>query len=266
MTASLWISLLGSLVGLVLALTGAGGGALAVPLLVFGAGLSLQQAAPMSLVAVGLAAALGAGLGLRDGIVRYRAAGVIGAAGMAAAPFGVGAAQGLAQAPLLIAFAGFMLLTAWRMARPSVPQRAEQRAVCFRAPGDRRLTWSPACALVLSSVGAVSGLLSGLLGIGGGFVIVPALERRTNLDIASIQATSLAVIALVAVSGLAAAAWHGGVSPATAAPFALGAVAGLLTGRRVSRHLPAQRLRQAFAATAVGVAGLVLWRAAHAGA
>jgi len=65
---------LGALIGMVMALTGAGGGVLAIPLLVFGLHLPVQQAAPVGLVAVGMAAALGAALGLRQGIVRYRAA------------------------------------------------------------------------------------------------------------------------------------------------------------------------------------------------
>src|SRR5665647_2163340 len=69
---------LGAIIGAMLALTGAGGGVLAIPLLVFGLHLPVQQAAPVGLVAVGLAAAFGAALGLRQRIVRYRAAGLIG--------------------------------------------------------------------------------------------------------------------------------------------------------------------------------------------
>ena len=81
---------LGAIIGAVLALTGAGGGILAVPLLVFGLGLSMVEAAPVGLLAVGLAAAVGAVLGLRRGLVRYRAALFIALIGMP------GAAQGAA--------------------------------------------------------------------------------------------------------------------------------------------------------------------------
>ena len=63
--------LMGAAVGVVLALTGAGGGGLAVPLLVFGLHLQMSQAAPVGLLAVGLAASVGALLGLREGVVRY---------------------------------------------------------------------------------------------------------------------------------------------------------------------------------------------------
>ncbi len=262
MTQPLWIASLGALVGLVLALTGAGGGAIAVPLLMFGAGLSVQQAAPVSLAAVGLAAVLGALLGLREGVVRYRAALVIGAAGMAMAPLGVMLAQRLPATPVLSAFAAFMLFTSWRMLRTAAATMPGTLSpACQRAPGARQLSWTPRCAAVLASVGGVSGLMSGLLGIGGGFVIVPALERRTNLDFASIQATSLTVIALVAASGFAAAAWRGSIAPFTAAPFAAGAVAGLLAGRHLARRLPLRQLRRAFALVAGGTALWIIARA-----
>ncbi|MBH9551863.1 sulfite exporter TauE/SafE family protein [Inhella gelatinilytica] len=254
---------LGGVVGLIMALTGAGGGALAVPLLIFGAGLSLQQAAPISLTAVGLSALLGAGLGLREGVVRYRAALLIGGVGVLAAPLGVTLAQRLPPTPLLLAFAAFLLLTAWRMTRPAGSSPRPAQPVCFRPDGERQLRWTPRCAAVMGSLGAGAGLLSGLLGVGGGFLIVPTLERRTNLDFANIQATSLGVMALVASSGLASAALHGSLAGAMALPFAAGAVGGLLLGRRLSRHVPAARLRQVFAVVAVAVAGLMLERASR---
>ena len=95
---------LGGLVGLVLGLSGAGGGVIAVPLLVFGLNLPMQAAAPVGLIAVGLAAGIGAALGLREGIVRYRAAALIGLFGMLVAPLGVWLAQRLPNAPLLLGF------------------------------------------------------------------------------------------------------------------------------------------------------------------
>jgi uncharacterized membrane protein YfcA len=265
MLDTIWISALGALVGAVLVLTGAGGGAIAVPLLLFGAGLSMQQASPVALVAVGLVAAIGAAIGLRDGLVRYRAAALIGGAGMAGAPVGVMFARHLPQAPLMLAFAAFMLMTAWRMARPQAAGTAATPAqVCLRPDGAKRLQWTRACAAALGRTGAVAGVLSGLLGVGGGFVIVPALERRSNLDLRSIQATSLAVIALVAVSGIVAAVWQGQVQADVAMPFAGGAVAGLLAGRALSGRLKPQHLRRGFAALTLCVAALLIWRATGA--
>jgi len=253
---------LGTVIGLVMALTGAGGGVLAVPLLVFGLHLPLQQAAPVGLVAVGLAAALGAALGLRQNIVRYRAAALIGAVGMLMAPLGVFMAQRIPNRPLLAAFAMALIYTAWRMlSHASVATPLPKAALCRVNSKDQRLIWTRPCARALAGTGAIAGLLSGLLGVGGGFVIIPALMRHTDLDIRSIQVTSLAVIALVSVSGVSAAAAHGPLAWAVALPFASGAVLALLAGQKIARKLDVKRLQQAFAWLSLLVALLMFARA-----
>jgi uncharacterized membrane protein YfcA len=253
---------LGAIIGMVMALTGAGGGVLAIPLLVFGLNLPVQQAAPVGLVAVGLAALLGAVLGLRQGIVRYRAATLIGAIGMLMAPLGVYLAQRLPNRPLLGAFALVLIYTAWRMLRrPGQTAQLPAAVLCRVNPSDQRLTWTRPCAQALAGTGLIAGLLSGLLGVGGGFVIIPALKRHTDLEIRSIQATSLAVIALVSMSGVAAAVLHAPVLWAVALPFAAGAVLALLIGRRIAQQLDGQLLQQAFAWLSVLVAALMLARA-----
>ncbi len=253
---------LGALIGMVMALTGAGGGVLSIPLLVFGLHLPVQQAAPVGLVAVGLAAALGAALGLRQRIVRYRAAALIGVVGMLVAPLGVMLAQRLPNRPLLGAFALVLLYTAWRMLRTPTPSAALPASVLCRANAvNQRLIWTRPCARALAGTGLIAGVLSGLLGVGGGFVIVPALRRYTDLEIRSIQATSLAVIALVSSSGVTAAAVHGPVRWAVALPFAGGAVVALLVGQQLARKMDARRLQQAFAWFSVLVALLMLARA-----
>jgi uncharacterized membrane protein YfcA len=252
---------LGALIGLVLALTGAGGGVLAIPLLVFGLHLPLQQAAPVGLVAVGLAAALGAALGLKEGIVRYRAAALIGVAGMLVAPVGVWLAQHLPNRPLLGAFSLVLLYTAWRLLRKkSNLDSPAMRVPCHVSEADHRIAWTLPCARALGGTGLLSGLLSGLLGVGGGFVIVPALTRCTDLDVRSIQVTSLAVIALVSVSGVSAAALHGSVPWPVAIPFAGSAAVALLVGRLLASRLDATRLQQAFAWFTVLVAILMFAR------
>ena len=253
---------LGALIGLVMALTGAGGGVMAIPLLVFGLHLPVQQAAPVGLVAVGLAAILGAVLGLRQGIVRYRAAALIGAAGMLMAPLGVFLAQRLPNRPLLGAFALVLVYTAWHMLKRSAPMTALPVSVlCRVSKQDQRLTWTLPCARALAGTGLIAGLLSGLLGVGGGFVIVPALKRYTDLDIRSIQLTSLAVIALVSLSGVAAAALHGPLRWDVALPFSCGAVLALLAGQRIAQRLDPKSLQQTFAWFSVLVALLMLARA-----
>ncbi|MBV8605028.1 MAG: sulfite exporter TauE/SafE family protein [Pelomonas sp.] len=253
---------LGALVGLTLALTGAGGGILAVPLLVFGLKLAIAEAAPVGLLAVGLAAALGALLGLRERQVRYRAALLIGAAGMLVAPLGVELAQRVPNRPLTVAFALVMAYSAWRAllrsranGLPAVPRVAPR---CERDPGTGRFRWTAACARVLAATGLGSGLLSGLLGVGGGFVIVPALTRWTDLDPRSIVSTSLAVIALVSVSGVASAAAKGAMAWPIALPFAAGAMAALLVGRRVAGRSSGTTLMQRSFAALCAVVALTL--------
>lgn len=121
---------LGAAVGVIMALTGAGGGILAVPLLVFGLHLPLQQAAPTGLIAVGTAAALAAVLGLREGIVRYRAAGFMSAFGMATAPAGVWLAARLPAVPMLLGFSGLLLWVAWRSLRAAPPATPRHPSTC----------------------------------------------------------------------------------------------------------------------------------------
>ncbi len=257
----------GAIVGLILALTGAGGGIIAVPLLVFGLHLPIQQAAPIGLLAVGLAAALGAFMGWRQGILRYRAALLIGLTGLCSAPLGVWLAGKLPQAPLLALFAlilGWTALQFFRRARqPTGETRPDTRTTpCQLNPNVGRFDWTLPCARALTGTGLLSGLLSGLLGVGGGFVIVPALTRHSDLSAKSILATSLGVIALVAIGAVSTAALSGMISWPVALPFASGAIAGLLAGRLLASRITGNRLQQAFATLCLLVALLMLARAA----
>ncbi|MBT3066211.1 sulfite exporter TauE/SafE family protein [Rhodoferax sp. U11-2br] len=255
----MWVALLGTVIGLVLAFTGAGGGILSVPLLVFGLHLSVQQAAPIGMLAVFAAASLGAVLAWREALVRYRAAALMGAAGMVMAPFGVFLAQHIPNRPLIVAFSAVLLYSAWRSL--AAPATTQARAPCVLSSVDQRLIWTRPCAQVLAGTGLLSGLLSGLLGVGGGFVIVPALSRYTNLSIRSVHATSLAVMALVSLSGVVSATAHGAMNWAIALPFAAGAIVALLAGRRLASRVHPTRLQQVFAWFCVGVAVLMLARA-----
>jgi uncharacterized protein len=254
---------LGAAVGLILALTGAGGGILAVPLLVFGVHLSIVQAAPIGLLAVGFASAVGALLGLREGLVRYRAAALIGVVGMALAPAGVRLARVVPNEPLTIGFAFVLAFVAVRMLRASLrtagdgPPRAGDCA-CQLDARTGRLRWTWRCAGSLAGTGVLSGVLSGLLGVGGGFVIVPALSRFSDLPTRSIIASSLAVIALVSVGGVSAAAAQGTVQWHVALPFSAGAGLALLAGRTVAARLHGAHLQRAFAITSLLVSVLMV--------
>ncbi len=262
---------LGLVVGVVLALTGAGGGILAVPLLVFGMQMGVAQAGPIGLLAVGMAAALGAILGLKAGIVRYRAAVLISATGMLLSPVGLWLAHRSDNRWLSVLFALVLLFVAFKTFRRATSKQAVRQdsaddleQPCMRDSGTGRFVWTARCARSLALSGTVAGLLSGLLGVGGGFVMVPALQRYTNLDMQSTVATSLAVIALVSVTGVASSAFAGSMTWAVALPFAAGALAGMLGGRIVSDRLAGPQLQIGFAAVsalvAVGMIAKVLYR------
>lgn len=259
---------LGFVVGVILALTGAGGGILAVPALVFGADQQIAQAAPIGLLAVAMAAAVGAVFGLRAGIVRYRAAAVVAAAGMCFSPLGLLLAHRVENRWLTLLFACVLLFVAFRVFRQAGRRgvgetRRVARAPCVRREATGRLIWTGRCARALAGSGAVAGLLSGLIGVGGGFVMVPALSRFTDLDIPSIVATSLAIVALVSLAGVAASLAAGAMAWPVAIPFSTGAIAGMGAGRLIAGRLPGHRLQQLFAMVSAGVAialvGRVLW-------
>lgn len=256
---------LGALIGLALALTGAGGGILAMPLLILFLHLTVVQAAPIALLAVGLSAALGALLAFRDGQLRYRAAALIGGVGVLIAPIGTWLAHQVPAAPMTVLFALVLSGVAVRMireaARAPVTLTPDRALPCVQ-DGDRgRLQWTAPCARALMGTGALSGVLSGALGVGGGFVIVPALARYTNLAARSIVGTSLAVIALVSASGVTTAALAGHMAWPVALPFASGAALGMTGGSQLAGRIPPARLKQAFGGLSLVAAAIMVARA-----
>lgn len=245
-------ALLGSLVGLVLGLTGAGGGILAVPALMLGLGMNLTDATPISLVAIGGAASLGALDGLANGQVRYRAALFMAALGMASAPLGVWLAHRLPQSLLVTIFCGVMAVIALRMLRPPPRGGAGEAAGhpgarnCALNPATGCFRWNTPCAVTLACMGAAAGLFTGLLGVGGGFLIVPALRQFSDLTMAAAAATSLAVIALVSTSTVIGSLLHGGRIGPTGWAFIAATGAGLLLARHFARHIPDRLLQRGF--------------------
>jgi uncharacterized membrane protein YfcA len=260
---------LGLAIGIILALTGAGGGILAVPLLVFGAHQSVAQAGQISLLAVGMAAALGAILGLRARIVRYRAALLISAVGMLASPVGLWLAYRVDNRWMTILFAITLLFVAFRTFKQAGKLSADQAHVdeeqlpCVRDGESGRFFWTRRCARALCMTGGIAGILSGMLGVGGGFVLVPALGRFTDLETKSVVATSLAVITLVSASGVVSSIVAGNLNWSVAQPFAIGALSGMIGGRLIFARMAVHHLQKGFAIlsalVAVGmVAKLVL--------
>lgn len=239
---------LGVGVGLVLGLTGAGGGILAVPALVFGLGWGAATAAPVALLAVAGAALLGAVQGMRARLVRYKAAALMAGAGVPVTALGVRAAHALPERVLLFLFVCAMLVVAVRMVRRKAPAAAPRAVPCRMDPATGRLHWTPVVAAILASIGALSGFLTGLLGVGGGFVIVPSLRQVSDISVHGVVATSLAVIALVAGGSVLVSWWEGAALPLlVAGPFVAGAATGMLAGRRIVHRLNPATVERTFA-------------------
>ena len=254
MDYSIFISpCLGLIVGLLMGLTGAGGGILSVPLLVFILHLPVAEAAPISLAAIALSAGVGALLGLKNKILRYKAAGFMAMFGLILSPIGLWASKRIPNAPLLILFSCTLFYVSIRLYRQAykeihgIPDFAGKAPPpCLLDSSRGKLSWNVPCARALMFSGGLAGLLSGLLGVGGGFVIVPALKRYTDLPINSIVATSLGVLAIIAGGGTLFSAISGSLDLAIAAPFALGALLGLLIGRGLGKKISGPRLQQIF--------------------
>ncbi|HYD81638.1 MAG TPA: sulfite exporter TauE/SafE family protein [Paucimonas sp.] len=251
---------LGLMIGTILGLTGAGGGMLAVPALVMTMGWTMQQAAPVALVAVAVGAAVGAAEGFMRGLVRYRAALVMAGLGIPSALLGSAVAQDAPQTVLTAVFACLMLFVAFRLFRQSAQAENTLLVLGRINPDTGRFHWSPGTALLLAAIGSVAGFLTGLLGVGGGFVIVPLLRRFTDLCMHGIVATSLFVIALVGSGGIAAATLHGTAVPAgVTTAFAIATAAGIICGRVLIRRLPARQVQRGFSLALAAVAvGLLL--------
>ena len=262
---------LGVFVGLILGLTGAGGAILAVPPLIFALNWDVARSAPVALVAVAASATLGAAIGLRQGCVRYRAAMVMAAGGALMPPIGLYFAHRVPVAPLALVFSAVLLYAAWRMYRQSRPiaataatQRCEvpsggRAAPCQLSAATGRFVWTAPCAKALAVSGLATGFLSGLLGVGGGFVIVPALRHATDLPMHSIVATSLLVVALVSTFAVISSAVTGLLEFSIAWPFAGGALLGMFAGRAIAPRIAGPKLQQGFAGIAALVAiGLIL--------
>lgn len=229
------VVLLAVLVGVTLGLLGGGGSILMVPLLVYVAGMEEKVAIATSLFVVGVTS-LGALIPhARAGRVQWRAGAYFGVAAMAAAYLGGRAADLVSGGFLMVAFALMMLATSIGMIRgrkqPSTSQRDE--------PGRAQL-------LQTLAQGAVVGFVTGMIGAGGGFLIVPALVLLGGMPMSAAVATSLMVIVLKSFSGLAGHLANVQIDWSLAVAITAAAILGSVFGARLSGVVPAEVLRRGF--------------------
>jgi uncharacterized membrane protein YfcA len=260
----------GALVGISLGLTGGGGAIFAVPLLVYGLHVPARDAVGVSLAAVAATALVGFLHRWRRGEVEIHTGLVFAVAGMLGAPVGVWISKNLPEPLLLTLFAGLMAIVAFRLWRQATKKAAgASRAACLdqdEAPACRRdasgtLVMTSRCAILLLLLGMTTGVLAGLFGVGGGFVIVPALVFFSGMAIHRAVATSLMVIALVSASGVAWRLLSGeDIALGMTALFVAGGVAGLFAGQKLARRLSGPMLQKVFAVAIVAVAAFVLVR------
>jgi uncharacterized protein len=257
MDLTAWQALLGlgsgGLVGLVLGLIGGGGAILAVPLLVHAVGVpSAHVAIGTSAVAVALNALMGLAQHARAGHVRWPCALVFAAAGVAGAAAGAALGQRVDGQHLLAAFAVLMAVIALRML---LQRRGAGSSVSPRL--------SRTNAPRLLGFGAGVGTLSGFFGIGGGFLIVPALRAAAALPMIEAVGSSLVAVAAFGATAATSYAMAGLVDWRLVALFVAGGAAGSWAGARAGQALAGRRglLERGFAVFLLGVAAFVFTRA-----
>jgi uncharacterized membrane protein YfcA len=234
------------LIGISLGILGGGGSILTVPLLVYVAGQDTRSAITTSLLVVGITSLAGLVNHARAGRVRWRTGGLFGAAGMAGAYLGGRLAASVPGTVLLIAFGAMMLVTAAAMLRG--PHRAPQHAH-GELPLPRVLCY-----------GLATGAVTGFVGSGGGFLVVPALALLAGLPMAVAVGTSLLVIAMNSFAGLAGHLAGAHIDWSLALAVTAAAVLGSLVGGRFAGRFPQDVLRKGFGWFVIAMGLFVLSR------
>ena len=230
-------------IGLSLGLLGGGGSIITVPVLTYVMGVPPHQAVGMSLAVVGLTSMVGALVQRREGNVRLGTGLLFGGVGLGGAYFGSRLTYLLPQHTLLLLFALLMLVVGVLM--------------LFGREIEGESHARPSLARAVAA-GLAVGVLTGFLGVGGGFLIVPALILFGGLSTKEAIGTSLVVIALNAGAGLLGHLQFGGFDLHLAGWVTAFALVGMLLGIVLGRRIPADHLRRGFAVFIIAVALLVM--------
>lgn len=238
-------TILGFSIGLSLGLLGGGGSILTVPALVYLIGQTPQVAVTTSLAIVGANSAMGAIFHRRQGTLNWRIALIFGGVGMLLAYLSAGLSHYFSPNLLMVIFAALMIFIGILL-------------ITRRTNHEKQNTEASLALWKVVASGAVVGLLTGILGVGGGFLIVPALVMLVGLPIHQAVGTSLLVIAMNSLAGFL--GHLGGVTldGLLIAIFVGAGLAGTFVGARLASHLDASLLRRAFAVFVIGLAMFLL--------
>lgn len=232
------------LIGISLGLLGGGGSILTVPILTYVADVPPKAAIAASLFVVGVTSAAGAISHARAGRVRWRTGLIFGAAGMAGAYGGGHLAAYIPGKVLMVAFGLMMAATAFAM---------------LRKP--KQLVPTPVGDLPVAKVigeGVVVGIVTGIVGAGGGFLVVPALVLLGGLSMETAVGTSLVVIAMKSFAGLAGHLGHVDIDWRLTLAVTAMAVAGSILGGKLAGRIPPATLRRGFGVFVVVMAVFIL--------
>jgi uncharacterized membrane protein YfcA len=235
---TLFGGLLGLAIGFVLGLLGGGGSILAVPTFLYVFHVQAKPAIAMSLVVVGMSALVGFLTHWRQGTVNLRIATLFGALAMVGSFSGARLAHFVPASVQLAMFTAFALTAAVMMLRDSM-----RKSIANVAPTAGPLRFSPWLGVQAVAVG----LLTALIGAGGGFLIVPSLVLMANVPVKEAVGSSLLIIAMNATSGVAGYLGQVEFDWSLVASFTAIAAIGAVIGTRFMRRLPAARIKQGFA-------------------
>ncbi len=174
------------------------------------------------------------------------------------ARYGVHLSNIISPTWLSLAFSLVMMVVAYRIFFNKVHDFEDPPCKVNQSTG--KLIWNVKTASVLGLIGVVAGLLTGLLGVGGGFVIVPALRKATDLDMRSIVATSLMIIFLIGGVSISIHVLDGFQYPASVTiSFVVACILGMLVGRRLINLIDLKTVQKIFATVVIGVAVYLIW-------
>ena len=247
----------GLLIGLSLGALGGGGSILAVPALVYAAGQSPKHATTTSLVLVTLTALIGLAPHWRAGRVRWAAGAIFGLAGIGGSLLGSHWNRAANPDALLLAFSGLMFVAAWAMWRrlsSVAPAQPKSLSAAVLHPPVTHVRIDPITIVKVIAAGTVVGLLTGFFGVGGGFVIVPALVLALGFTMPEAVGTSLLVIAINSVVALTTRFHAGAVEWSVVIPFTVASLIGVVIGSRLASTRDSSSLQRWFVGLLVLVA------------